>query len=72
MTTKLALTIPQAAEAAGVTDRTIRAWIAQGLLRAKRQTPKKDAAGKPTNDGTGKYLITVRALEDCLDNLPDG
>lgn len=63
--TKLALTIPQAAEAAGVTERTIRAWIAQGWLRAKRQS--KNDEGDPT----GKYLITTRALEDCLEQLPD-
>lgn len=64
--TKLALTIPQAAEAAGVTERTIRAWIAQGWLKAKRQS--RDDKGDPT----GKYVITVKALEECLDNLPDG
>ena len=69
-TPKLALTIPEAAQAAGVTERTIRAWIGQGLLRAKRQS-RKVVDGKPTNDGTGKTLITVRALEDCLDALPD-
>ena len=63
--TKLALTIPEAAESAGVTERTVRAWIAQGWLRAKRQS--KNADGDPT----GKYLITVRALEDCLEALPD-
>lgn len=64
--TKLALTIPEAADAAGVTERTVRAWIANGWLKAKRQS--KNEVG----DGTGKYLITVKALEDCLDNLPDG
>lgn len=68
--TKLALTIDEAADAAGVTPRTVRAWIAQGLLRAKRQS-RKVVDGKPTNDGAGKYLITVRALEDCLEALPD-
>lgn len=62
--TKLALTIPEAAEAAGVTERTVRAWIAQGWLRAKRQS--KNAEGDPT----GKYLIRVADLEDCLENLP--
>lgn len=64
--TKLSLTIPEAAEAASVTQRTIRAWIANGWLKAKRQSKNDDG------DPTGKYLITVRALEDCLDNLPDG
>lgn len=63
--TKLSLTIPEAAEAAGVTDRTVRAWIAQGWLRAKRQSKNADG------DGTGKHLILVRDLEDCLANLPD-
>lgn len=65
MTTKLALTIPEAADAAGVTERTIRAWIGSGWLRAKRQS--KNADGDPT----GKYLITTRALEECLEQLPD-
>lgn len=68
---KLALTIPEAAEAAGVTDRTIRSWIAQGLLKAKRQSQKVQD-GKPTNDGTGKYLIRVADLDAALDALPDG
>lgn len=70
-TVRLALTIPEAAQAAGVTERTIRAWIANGWLAAKRQS-RKDEKGRPTGDPTGKYLITVRALEDCLDALPDG
>lgn len=69
--TKLALTIPQAADAAGVTERTIRAWIGSGDLRAKRQS-RKTEGGKATNDGTGRYLILVRDLEDCLERLPDG
>lgn len=64
MTPKLALTIPEAAEAAGVTDRTIRAWIANGWLVAKRQSKNKDG------DGVGKTLIRVADLEACLENLP--
>lgn len=66
MSIKLALTIPEAAEAAGVTERTVRAWIGSGWLRAKRQS--KADNGEPT----GKYLITIKALEDCLENLPEG
>lgn len=62
---KLSLTIDEAAEAAGVTPRTVRAWIGSGWLRAKRQS--KDDAGQPT----GKYLIRVADLESCLDQLPD-
>ena len=68
--TPLAYTIEQAAEIAGVTPRTVRAWIATGALRAKRQTRSKDDNGNPV--GVGKYLILHRALEDCLDSLPDG
>lgn len=63
-TPKLALTIEEAAEAAGVTPRTIRAWIGQGWLRAKRQSKNSDG------DPTGKYLIRVADLEDCIENLP--
>lgn len=66
MTPKLALTVPEAAEAAGVTTKQVRAWISNGDLRAKRQSRNKDG------EGVGKYLITVAALEDCLERLPDG
>ena len=68
--TRLALTIPQAAEAAGVTEKQIRAWIGSGDLKAKRQTRQKDAKGNPTGEGVGKYLILVRDLEECLEGLP--
>lgn len=61
---KLSLTIPEAAAACGVTERTIRAWIAQGWLKARRQSKNADG------DGTGKTLILVRDLEDCLERLP--
>lgn len=64
-TPKLALTVPQAAEAAGVTDKQIRAWIGAGDLRAKRQTRRPG-----DGEGVGRYLILVRDLEDCLERLP--
>lgn len=65
MTIRLALTIPDAAEACGVTDKAIRTAIRTGHLRAKRQS--KDADG----NGIGKYLIPVAALEAWLDSLAD-
>lgn len=64
-TTRLALTIPEAAEACGVTDKAIRTAIHAGDLRAKRQSRTKDG------DPTGKYLITVPALQNWLEDLPD-
>ena len=70
--TKLSLTIPEAAEAASVTERTIRAWIANGWLKAKRQSRKEDDRGRPVGEGVGKYLVRVADLEACLDSLPDG
>lgn len=66
MTIKLALTVPEAADAAGVTEKQIRAWIRTGDLKAKRQSRNRDG------DGVGRYLVTVKALEECLDQLPAG
>jgi predicted site-specific integrase-resolvase len=68
--TKLALTIPEAAEAAGVTEKQVRAWIHAGDLKARRQTRQKDGAGKPTGEGVGRYLVLVDDLRDCLERLP--
>lgn len=67
---KLALTIPEAAAAAGVTDKQIRAWIGTGDLRAKRQSRQVDGNGKPTGEGVGRYLILVDDLRACLEGLP--
>lgn len=69
--TPLAFDTAGAAQAASVTEKQIRAWIGMGLLKAKRQTPLKDDKGR-TIGGTGKFLITAKALESCLDSLPDG
>lgn len=65
MTGRLALTIPEAAESVGVTDKAIRAAIHSGALRAKRQSKDKNG------DGCGKYLIAVTALEAWFDGLED-
>lgn len=67
---RLALTVPEAAVAAGVTEKQIRAWIHAGDLKAKRQTRQVDGAGKPTGEGVGKFLILVDDLRDCLERLP--
>jgi hypothetical protein len=65
--TPLAFDLPGAAAAAGVTERTIRAWIANGWLKAKRQSRNKDG------NGTGQYVIPAAALLDCIENnLPEG
>lgn len=65
MTIKLALTIPEAAEACGVGRDTIRRAIKDGALKAKFQSRNKE--GK----GVGKHLVTVKALEAYVDGLPD-
>ena len=62
---KLALPIPEAAEAVGVTDKTIRAAIHKGDLKAKRQSRNE------VGDGVGKYLIKVSDLEAWFDGLVD-
>lgn len=63
--TRLALTVPEAAESCGVSEKIIRAAIAKGDLRAKRQSKNDDG------DGVGKFLIRVSALEDWLEGLVD-
>lgn len=62
---KLSLTVPEAAEAAGVTEKAIRAAIHAGQLKAKRQSRNADG------DGVGKILVPVRNLEDWIDGLAD-
>lgn len=62
---KLAFTIPEAAQSAGVTDKTIRTAINAGHLRAKRQSVDKNG------DPCGKYLIPAASLEAWLDGLAD-
>ena len=63
--TTLALSVPEAAAAMDVTPATIRKAINAGHLRAKRQS--RDANG----NGTGKYLISVKALQEWFDGLED-
>lgn len=63
--TRLALSIPEAAAAAGVTPDILRRAINRGDLKAKRQSRNADG------DGTGKFLIRTDALEAWLDSLPD-
>jgi hypothetical protein len=60
--TPLAYDIESAAQAANVTPRTIRSWIGNGWLAAKKQS--RDKNGEPT----GKYVITHAALVECLEN----
>lgn len=62
---KLSLTIPEAAEATGQTEKAVRAAIKAGHLRAKWSS-KNDQG-----DGCGKYLVTVKALETWIDGLVD-
>lgn len=62
MTTRLAYTRKEAAEACGVSEDTIRRAINSGALRAKRTSRKGDKA-------TGKYLITAKDLQAWLDEL---
>lgn len=63
---KLALTVTEAAEACGVTEKAIRAAIGTGHLRAKRQS-RRTADG----EGTGRLLVRVADLEAWLDSLAD-
>lgn len=63
--TRMYLTREEAAQAAGVSLSTIVRAINKGDLRAKRTG--KDDEGNPT----GKYLISVKAIEDWFDGLAD-
>lgn len=61
----IALTIPDAAKAVGVTDKVIRAAIHAGELKAKRQSRNE------VGEGQGKYLISSKALEAWFESLAD-
>jgi hypothetical protein len=61
----IAVSIPAAAEATGVSEKTIRAAINAGHLKAKRQS--RNGAG----EGVGKYLVKVTDLETWVDGLVD-
>lgn len=65
MSFKVALSITEASEAVGVSEETIRRAIHAGHLKAKRSS--KNGHG----DGTGKYLVGVKALEDWFEGLVD-
>lgn len=57
---RLALTIPEAAAACGLSDATIRRAIRAGDLRAK------------TSAGRGrKQVVLVKALEEWLEGMAD-
>jgi hypothetical protein len=62
---KRAYDLQGAAEACDMSEDTIKNWIRSGALKAKRSASNKDG------DGVGKYIITVAALDACLDALPD-
>lgn len=65
MSIKLSMTIPQAAESTGFTEKQIRMAIHAGALKAKRATKNKDG------EGVGKYILRVGDLETWLDGLAD-
>ena len=71
MTTRLAYTRKEAAEACGVSEDTIRRAINSGALRAKRTNGQsKKAAPKGSDDKpTGRYIITTKDLQAWLDEL---
>jgi excisionase family DNA binding protein len=62
---KLYLNLKEAAAAVGVSHTTLARAIREGRLRAKRSG--KHADGGPT----GKYLISIPALQQWFDELPD-
>lgn len=62
---RVALTVGEAAEACGVTEKAIRRAINAGELKAKRQSRTADG------DGIGKLLVTVTALSAWVDGLAD-
>lgn len=64
-TVVIALSIPEAATAVDMTPAMLRKAIHAGQLRAKRQS--RDEAG----NGVGKYLISVKALEEWFEGLED-
>jgi hypothetical protein len=63
--TKISLTVPEAAEATGLTEKAIREAIRSQRLKAKRQSV--NAKGEPC----GKLLIPFKALESYVDSLED-
>jgi excisionase family DNA binding protein len=62
---KLYLSLKEAAAAVGVSHTTLAREIRDGRLRAKRTGKRTD--GEPT----GKYLISIPALQQWFDELPD-
>lgn len=65
MTSKLAYTLAEAAEACGVSEDTVKKAVRSGALKAKRSARTDDG------DGVGKYLITTAALNAWLEQLAD-
>lgn len=63
--TRMYLTREEAAQATGVSLSTIIRAIAKGDLKAKRSG--RDDDGNPA----GKYLISVKAIEEWFDGLAD-
>lgn len=59
--TKLFLTLAEAAEATGLSTRTLREAVNAGKLKAKRTG----------EDGTGRFLFRVAHLESWFDALED-
>jgi hypothetical protein len=62
---KLAYDLPEAAEATGLSEDSIKQAIRRGDLKGKRSARNADG------DGVGKYLIQRTALEAWLDGLAD-
>lgn len=65
---KLAYTLPEAAEACGVSEDTLKKAIRKGTLKGKRSGREGD---RPDGEGVGKYIVTTSALNAWLEQLAD-
>jgi hypothetical protein len=65
VSTKLAYSLLEAADATGLSEDSLKQAIRRGDLKAKRSARSEDG------DGVGKYILTASALNAWLDGLAD-
>lgn len=63
MKIKLAYNLKEAADATGLSERTLKRAIGTGALKARKSD--RDDEGNPR----GVYVITAKALEEFIDGL---
>ena len=69
MSTRLAYSRKEAAEACGVSEDTIRRAINSGALRAKRTNGQSAKAASNKERPAGRYIITAKDLQAWLEGL---